>query len=223
MNHRLRIAVRRRLARRNLMQGAEPMSRLLQAAATVCGIAAELIAERRSRPQHDLLTALVQAEVDGDRLTDAEIVSFFDLMMIAGNDTTRQSTSHGMKALTDFPDQKAWLAEDLTGRMPVAVEEVIRWATSIMTFRRTASRDCLLAGQHITEGDKVIMIYSSANWDTDVFDEPDRLNLSRWPNKHIGFGSGGIHHCLGNQLARRQLGATFRELLSRLPDIHVVG
>ncbi|WP_375481343.1 cytochrome P450 [uncultured Mycobacterium sp.] len=207
----------------NLMRGAEPLSRLLQAAATVRQIADELIAERRRAPKDDLLTALVQAEVDGERLSDDEISSFFNLLMIAGNDTTRQSTSHGMKALTDFPDQRAWLMQDLHGRMPTAVEETVRWASPIMTFRRTAARDCELGGQFITEGDKVVMFYASANFDPEVFDHPERLDLSRSPNKHVAFGGGGIHHCLGNQLARRQLAATFRELLSRLPDIHVVG
>ncbi|HUO40755.1 MAG TPA: cytochrome P450 [Mycobacterium sp.] len=207
----------------NVLQGAEPLTRLMQAAATLREIAAELIAERRRAPHNDLLGALVAAEVDGERLTDDEIVSFFGLLMIAGNDTTRQSTSHGMKALTDFPDQRAWLTEDLQDRMPSAVEEIVRWATPIMTFRRTAARDCELGGQQITEGDKVVMFYASANWDTEVFDHPERLNLSRSPNRHVAFGGGGIHHCLGNQLARRQLAATFRELLTRLPDIQVVG
>jgi cytochrome P450 len=207
----------------DLMQGAEPMTRLLESVGTIRAIAGELIEERRREPQDDLLTALVQAEVDGERLTDDEIISFFGLLMIAGNDTTRQSTSHGMKALTDFPDQRAWLLEDLDGRMPGAVEEIVRWATPIMTFRRTAARDCELGGQLITAGDKVVMFYASANWDTEVFDHPERFDLSRSPNKHVSFGGGGIHHCLGNQLARRQLAAIFRELLTRLPDIQVVG
>lgn len=207
----------------SLMQGAEPMTRLMQSAHTVREIASELIAERRRNPQDDLLTSLINAEVDGERLTDDEIVSFFGLLMIAGNDTTRQSTSHGMKALTDFPDQRAWLMEDPQARMSPAVEEIVRWATPIMTFRRTASRDCELAGQHITQGDKLVMFYASANWDTDVFDHPERFDLSRSPNKHLSFGGGGVHHCLGNQLARRQLAAMFRELFTRLPDIHVVG
>jgi cytochrome P450 len=196
---------------------------MAQAMGTMREIATELIAERRREPQDDLMTSMIEAEVDGEKLTDDEIVSFFGLLTIAGNDTTRQSTSHGMKALTDFPDQRAWLMEDLQARMPSAVEEIVRWATPIMTFRRTAARDCELAGQQITQGDKVVMFYASANWDTDVFDHPERLDLSRSPNKHISFGGGGIHHCLGNQLARRQLSATFRELLTRLPDIHVVG
>jgi cytochrome P450 len=206
-----------------LLQGAEPLARVAQAILTVHGIAMELVEARRRKPEDDLVTALVQAEVDGERLTDEEISSIFFLLIIAGNDTTRQSTSHGLKALTDFPDQRAWLMEDLDGRMPMAVEEIVRWATPIMTFRRTAAHDTELGGHQITEGDKVIMFYSSANMDTEVFDHPEQLNLSRSPNKHVAFGGGGIHHCLGAQLARRQLNATFRELLNRLPDIHVVG
>ena len=207
----------------DLMQGRDPLTRLLESSGIVRAIATELIAARRAEPQNDLLTALVQAEVDGERLTDDEIVSFFGLLMVAGNDTTRQSTSHGMKALTDFPDQRAWLVEDLDARLPGAVEEIVRWATPIMTFRRTAARDCELGGQTITQGDKVILFYASANWDPSVFDHPERFDLSRSPNPHVSFGGGGIHHCLGNQLARRQLAAVFRELLTRLPDIAVTG
>lgn len=206
-----------------LLQGANPLARVFQTVTTVHGVAHELIAARRAKPEDDLMTALVQAEVDGERLTDDDISSFFTLLIIAGNDTTRQSISHGLKALTDFPDQRAWLLDDLDGRMTPAVEEIIRWATPIMTFRRTAARDTELGGHQITEGDKVIMFYSSANMDTEVFDHPERLDLSRSPNKHVAFGGGGIHHCLGAQLARRQINATFRELLTRLPDIHTVG
>ncbi len=186
-------------------------------------IALELVNQRREHPTDDLITSLVQAEVDGERLSDEDIMSFFSLLMVAGNDTTRQSTAHGLQALTDFPEQRAWLMEDLDGRMSSAVEELVRWATPIMTFRRTAARDCELGGQQITAGDKVILFYASANWDTEVFEHPERLDLGRSPNKHISFGGGGIHHCLGNQLARRQLAATFKELLTRLPDIASTG
>ena len=206
-----------------LLDGADPLARVFQTVATIHGIAHELIAARRIKPENDLMTAMVQAEVDGERLTDEDISSIFALLIIAGNDTTRQSISHGLKALTDFPEQRAWLLEDLDARLPVAIEEIIRWATPIMTFRRTAAHDTELGGHHITEGDKVIMFYSSANRDAEVFDHPERLDLSRSPNKHVAFGGGGIHHCLGAQLARRQLAATFRELLTRLPDIRAVG
>ena len=206
-----------------LLQGAEPLARVFQTVTTIHGVAHELIAARRSKPENDLMTAMVQAEVDGERLTDDDISSIFALLIIAGNDTTRQSISHGLKALTDFPEQRAWLLEDLDARLPLAIEEIIRWATPIMTFRRTAAHDTELGGHQITEGDKVIMFYSSANMDTEVFDHPERLDLSRSPNKHVAFGGGGIHHCLGAQLARRQLAAIFRELLTRLPDIQAVG
>ena len=206
-----------------LLQGAEPLARVAQAILTVHGIAMGLVEDRRRKPENDLVTALVQAEVDGERLSDEEISSIFFLLIIAGNDTTRQSISHGMKALTDFPEQRAWLMEDLDGRLPIAVEEIIRWATPIMTFRRTAAHDTELGGHQVTAGDKVILFYSSANMDTAVFDHPEQVDLSRSPNKHVAFGGGGIHHCLGAQLARRQINATFRELLTRLPDIHTVG
>jgi cytochrome P450 len=206
-----------------VMHGQDPATRLFQATMTMFTVADELMQARRAHPQDDLLTALLEAEVDGERLDEYDIASFLNLLMIAGTDTTRQSTSHGMKALTDFPEQRAWLMADLPGRMPSAVEEIVRWATPIMTFRRTAARDVELHGQQIRAGEKVILFYASANWDTEVFDHPEQFDLSRRPNPHVSFGGGGIHHCLGNQLARAQLSATFTELLTRLPDIHVVG
>ncbi|MBF6278358.1 MULTISPECIES: cytochrome P450 [Nocardia] len=206
-----------------VMAGDPVIPRLFQAMTFIRETAQEIITARRREPGNDLMSSLVHAEVDGHRLTDDEIVSFFGLLTIAGNDTTRQSTSHAMKALTDFPDQRAWLMEDFDDRVKGAVEEFVRWATPIMTFRRTAARDCELGGQAIRRGDKVVLFYSSANWDTEVFDHPDRLDLSRDPNPHVSFGGGGIHHCLGNQLARLQLAALFRELLHRLPDIEVSG
>jgi cytochrome P450 len=182
-------------------------------------LSASLVTPRRADPTDDLITSLALAEVDGERLTDHEIGAFFVLLTIAGNDTTRQSTSHGLRALTEFPGQREWLLEDLQGRMPDAVEEMVRWATPIMTFRRTAARDCELAGQQITEGDKVVMFYSSANRDSARIERPYEFDPSRHPNPHISFGGGGIHHCLGNQLARLQLNALFTELLTRCPDL----
>ncbi|HEY2203991.1 MAG TPA: cytochrome P450 [Pseudonocardia sp.] len=177
------------------------------------------VAERRENPTNDLFTSLARAEVDGEKLTDHEIGSFFVLLTVAGNDTTRQSLAHGLRALTSHPDQRAWLAEDLEGRMRTAVEEMVRWATPIMTFRRTAARDCELDGVRITRGDKLVMFYSSANRDERAIDRAHELDLSRDPNPHISFGGGGIHHCLGNQLARFQIRALFTELLTRCPDI----
>ncbi|MCH1867687.1 cytochrome P450 [Nocardioides sp. CFH 31398] len=206
-----------------LLAGADPLLRLLEAAEAMRVVASELIAERRTAPTDDLLSALATAEVDGEALTDAEIVSFFGLLMVAGNDTTRQSISHAILALTENPDQRAWLLEDLDARLPVAVEELVRWSTPIMTFRRTATRDCELGGRQVTAGDKVVLFYSSANFDAAAFDHPERLDLSRHPNKHLAFGGGGVHHCLGIQLARRQLASILRELLTRLPDVRADG
>ena len=182
-------------------------------------MALTLAAERRDNPSDDLISALVLAEVEGARLTDNEIAAFFVLLTVAGNDTTRQTTSHAMKALTDFPDQRAWLLAAFDDRIGVAVEEFIRWATPVMTFRRTAARDYELAGQQISAGDKVVMFYASGNRDTDVFDRPDVLDLGRDPNPHLGFGGGGRHFCLGAHVARAQLRALFGELLTQIPDL----
>ena len=197
----------------------EKLGTMMQSFGWVHQLATSMAAERRENPQEDLVTALAQAEVDGERLTDHEIGSFFTLLTVAGNDTTRQSTSHALRALTDHPEQRAWLLEDLEARLPAAVEEFVRWATPIMTFRRTAATDIEFRGQTITEGDKVVMFYSSANRDESRIDRAHELDLSRDPNPHISFGGGGVHHCLGNQLARFQLKALYQELLTRAPDI----
>lgn len=182
-------------------------------------IAVEMAQDRRRSPQDDIMTNLVEAEVNGERLTDAEIGAFMILMSVAGNDTTRQTTSLTLRALTEFPAQRAWLSEDFDGRIDTAIEEFVRWSTPVMTFSRTASRDYELAGQLITAGDKVVMMYSSGNRDETVFEDPHVFDLNRRPNHHIAFGGGGAHYCLGANLARAQLRALFGQLLSTLPDI----
>lgn len=182
-------------------------------------VAVEMAEERRSRPQDDIMTNLVQAEVDGERLTNAEIGAFMVLMSVAGNDTTRQTTSHSLYALTRNPDQRAWLTADFDNRIDSAVEEFVRWSTPVMTFSRTAASDYTLGGQHIAAGDKVVMFYSSGNRDGSVIPDPHRFDLSRNPNHHVAFGGGGAHYCLGAQLAKAQLRALFRELLTQLPTI----
>lgn len=181
-------------------------------------VAGQLAADRRANPGDDLITSLVEAEVDGDRLTDAEVAAFFVLLAVAGNDTTRQTMSHAATALTDFRDQRSWLAEDFEDRIGSAVEEFVRWATPVMTFRRTASRDCELGGQAIGEGEKVVMFYSSGNFDERAFDAPERFDLGRKPNSHVGFGGGGLHFCLGAHVARAQLRAIFGEMLTQIPN-----
>lgn len=201
------------------LDGRNPLEVLVTNQMYLHQVALALAADRRANPGDDLFSALVHAEVEGSRLTDQEIAAFFVLLAVAGNDTTRQTTSHALKALTDFGDQRAWLAEDFDDRIGLAVEEFVRFATPVMTFRRTAASDYELGGRQITAGEKVVMFYSSANRDAAVFDRPERLDLSRHPNPHVGFGGGGRHFCLGAHVARAQLRAIFAELLGQLPDI----
>jgi cytochrome P450 len=201
------------------LDGRSPLEVLFESQIYLHQVAGTLAAERREHPGDDLFSSLVNAEVDGDRLSDADVAAFFVLLAVAANDTTRQTTSHAMKALTDFPGQRAWLLEDFDNRIGTAVEEFIRWATPVMTFRRTAATDFELGGQKILAGEKVVMFYPSGNWDTEVFDHPERFDLSRNPNPHVGFGGGGVHFCLGAHVARAQLRAIFGELLTQLPDI----
>jgi cytochrome P450 len=201
------------------LAGRNPLEVLVEAQMYIHQVAFALAADRREHPGDDLFSSLVNAEVDGDRLADTDIAAFFVLLAVAGNDTTRQTTSHALKALTDFPDQRAWLLEDFDNRAGGAIEEFIRWASPVMTFRRTAATDFELGDQTIRAGEKVVMLYPSGNWDTDVFEHPERLDLSRSPNPHVGFGGGGVHFCLGAHVARAQLRAIFGELLRQLPDI----
>ncbi|MCD2186353.1 cytochrome P450 [Actinomycetospora soli] len=203
------------------LAGREPAQVQVEAAQTLHRIAAEIVADRREHPGDDLFTGLAQAEVDGQRLTDAEIGAFFVLLAVAGNDTTKHTSTLTVKHLTEHPDQRDWLAGDLEERIGTAVEEFIRYASPVMTFRRTATRDTELGGRPIAEGDKVVMFYASGNRDAEVFDRPEVFDLSREKNPHVGFGGGGTHYCLGNQLAKTMLRALFRQLLTRVPDIRV--
>ena len=199
----------------------QPLELLLDSLVTMHTTARALAEARRVDPADDLMTALVQAEVEGERLTDDEICAFFVLLSVAGNDTTRNSISHGMKALCDHPDQRALLTRAFDEQIGTAVEEIVRWATPVMTFRRTATRDTEIAGQPIAAGDKVVMFYAAANRDETAFPHADRFDITRHPNEHVGFGGGGPHFCMGASLARRQLRAIFRELLHRVPDLEL--
>jgi cytochrome P450 len=182
----------------------------------------EIIDARRQNPEDDLITALMQAEVDGHRLTDGEIKAFFALLCIAGNDTTKQTTTHTIRALSTYPDQRAYLLADFDSRIDTAIEEFLRWASPVMTFRRTATRRFDLSGVTIQPGDKVVMFYNSANRDSSVFADPGQFDLTRKPNPHLAFGGGGPHFCLGSHVARLQLKAIVGELYRRLPDIETV-
>jgi cytochrome P450 len=204
-----------------IQAGREPLQVLVDALVGLHTAARALAEARRAQPTDDLMTALVQAEVDGDRLTDDEICAFFVLLSVAGNDTTRNTISHGMKALCDHPDQRVVLMEDFENRIGPAVEEMVRWATPVMTFRRTATCDTELCGQPIATGDKVVMFYPSANRDERAFPDPYRFDVTRHPNEHVGFGGGGPHFCMGASLARRQLRAIFGELLHRVADVEL--
>ncbi|HTK65432.1 MAG TPA: cytochrome P450 [Pseudonocardia sp.] len=202
-----------------VLAGRQPAELLLESAMSLINIGLNLAESRRAEPRDDLMTALVKAEVDGQRLTDEEIGAFFVLLSVAGNDTTRNTIARGMKALTDFPDQRKILIEDFDNVAPTAVEEMVRWASPVMTFRRTATRDTELMGQEISEGDWVVMFYASANRDEKVFADPWQFDVRRKPNNHVGFGGGGPHFCMGNMLARTQLRAIFYELLHKVPNL----
>src|SRR5262249_40078994 len=167
-----------------------------------------LAQDRLDNPRDDIASSLMHAEVEdesGDkhRLTTGELGSFFLLLVGAGNETTREAISHGMLALTNHPEERARWQADLDGVSPTAVEEIVRWATPVINFRRTASRDTVVGGQEIKAGQKVVMFYNSANRDELAFDDPHRFDVLRTPNEHFGFGAGGPHFCLGANLARR--------------------
>jgi cytochrome P450 len=186
-------------------------------------LVARLGRERREAPGDDLISALVTADVDGERLTVRELGAFFDLLLVAGNETTRNALAHGMKLLTDHPDQRAILLGDYDRRIGGAVEEIVRYVSPIIQFQRTLTRDYEMNGHTYRKGDKVVLFYVSANRDEEVFAEPDRFDITRSPNPHVGFGGPGPHLCLGAQLARRELSAMFRELFTRVPGIRASG
>jgi cytochrome P450 len=199
----------------------DPFTAVLTAGITMSMLGSELAAERREHPTDDLLTALVQAEVDGERLNDEEIGAFVVLLGVAGNDTTRNTITHGVTAFAENPDQWALLRSDPERRLPGAVEEIIRWATPVMTFRRTATTDTNIGDQPIAAGDHVVMFYGSGNRDGAVFADPWRFDISRQPNDHIAFGGGGPHYCLGANLARAQLRSVFAELATSVVSFEV--
>jgi cholest-4-en-3-one 26-monooxygenase len=184
--------------------------------------AGQLAEERRREPQDDILSTLLQAEVDGDSLSEMDFNLFFLLLSVAGNETTRNAMAHGMHALLEHPEQYAMLVDD-PSLLATATEEIVRWASPVMYFRRNATEDCELRGQSIAAGDKVAIWYASANRDEDVFEEPFRFDILRSPNDHVGFGGGGPHFCLGASLARMEIRVLFEELVQRVPKVEAVG
>jgi cholest-4-en-3-one 26-monooxygenase len=192
------------------------------AAAELFGYAAELYEHKRSEPGEDLMSVLTQVELDGERLSELELDLFFMLLAVAGNETTRNLMSGAMVAFSQFPDQWERLRNDRT-LLPSAVEEMLRFVTPVMNFRRQATEDVEIAGQAIKEGEKVVFFHVSANRDEAVFEDPDRFDVGRKPNPHMAFGGGGPHFCLGANLARMEIIVMFEHLLDRIPDISVDG
>jgi cholest-4-en-3-one 26-monooxygenase len=185
----------------------------------LCDAVAE---DRRANPHDDLMTALVQAEIDGERLDNLELNMFFISLVVAGNETTRNLINHSLLAVLDHPDQAERLRQH-PELWDTGVEEMLRWGSSIHNFRRTATRDTQLRGVDIAEGDKVVIYYASANRDDDVFDDPHTFDIARTPNDHVTFGGGGVHYCLGASLARAEIRATMRQVVERLPNIRLAG
>ncbi len=193
----------------------------MKVAIDIGAYATAMAEDRRANPRDDLTTALVAAEVDGERLSSSEIASFFILLAAAGNETTRNAISHGVLALTRYPDQRETWWNDFGTHTQSAVEEIVRWASPVVYMRRTATRDVEVSGVQIAQGDKVTMWYASANRDEAHFDNPWLFDVTRAPNHHVGFGGGGTHFCLGANLARREIAVVFEELHNRIPDIAV--
>jgi cytochrome P450 len=216
-----------------ILSGADPdfmsedpdvaVGQLLTAGQELADLVTELREARLAAPTDDLITALATANIDGEQLTSAELASFFILLVVAGNETTRTAISHALVLLTDNPAQRALLLDDFEGRISGAVEEIVRAASPVMFMRRTLTRDYTMNGHDYREGDKVALFYWSANHDEAVFSDPSRFDITRSPNPHVGFGAAGPHFCLGAHLARREITVTLRELMSRVPDIHAAG
>ena len=197
----------------------EAVGQLLGAGQELAELVTELREARLREPADDLITALALANIDGEQLTSAELASFFILLVVAGNETTRTALSHALVLFTENPAQRALLRADPGARIGGAVEEVVRMASPVMFMRRTLTSDYSMNGQDYRRGDKVALFYWSANYDEDVFADGDRFDITRSPNPHVGFGAAGPHFCLGAHLARREITVTLRELLSRVPDI----
>jgi methyl-branched lipid omega-hydroxylase len=204
-------------------EGTDPIGAFMQAGAVLAGIVRELAHYRATHPVDDLTSALANGELDGGRLTDDEIASFFILLAVAGNETTRTAISHGLVALQQHPDQRDIWRNDFAGVANTAVEEIVRWATPVIFMRRTVTQPVTVSGHTFETGDKVALHYNSANRDEAVFPDGDRFDVRRDPNPHVGFGGPGPHFCLGAHLARREILVMFRELFRRLPDLEITG
>lgn len=201
---------------------ATSMDTAIQAAAAMFGYADKLAGQRREDPHDDLVTALMDAEVAGEKLTQMEFDAFFLMLSVAGNETTRNLISGGMLALIEHPEELERVRNDLS-LLDSTVEEMLRWVTPVMYFRRTTTQDTEVRGVPIQAGERVTLWYISGNRDEEIFDEPQRFDVTRDPNPHIAFGGGGPHFCLGYSLARLEINLMFEEILTRMHDIQLTG
>jgi cytochrome P450 len=195
------------------------IAQLLTAGKDLADLVTAIAADRAEHPQDDVITALANANIDGEQLTPAELGSFFILLVVAGNETTRTAISHALNLLTHQPDQRELLLADLEGRLPGAVDEIVRFVSPVIYMRRSVTRDCTLNGNDYREGDKAVLFYWAANRDESVFADPGRFDITRSPNPHLGFGAAGPHFCLGAHLAKREMTVMLRELMTRVPAI----
>ncbi|HWF79987.1 MAG TPA: cytochrome P450 [Streptosporangiaceae bacterium] len=201
----------------------EAIGQILTAGADLAALVTDLAAARQEDPADDLITALATANVDGEQLTPAELASFFVLLVVAGNETTRNAISHALMLLTEHREQRELLLADFDGRIGGAVEEIVRYVSPVMWMRRSLTQDAVVNGHQFREGDKVALMYCAANRDESVFADPERFDITRTPNPHVGFGGAGPHFCLGAHLARREITVMLRELLGRVPAIRASG
>jgi len=204
-------------------EGTDPVIAFLEAGATLTGIMEELGKFRADNPIDDITSALINAEIEDEKLTQQELASFFVLLVTAGNETTRTAIAHGLNALTQHPDQLASWQADYETHAKTAVDEVVRWASPVIWMRRTLSQDYVLSDKELKSGDKVLLFYNSANRDEEAFVDPYRFDVTRNPNDHYGFGAPGPHFCLGAHLARREITVMFRELFRRYPGLRATG
>jgi cholest-4-en-3-one 26-monooxygenase len=182
--------------------------------------AMKMAEEKAKNPGNDIVTTLINADIDGEKLSDDEFGFFMVMLAVAGNETTRNSITHGMKAFMDFPDQWELFKRE---RPETAADEIVRWATPVTCFQRTAIEDTELSGVQIKKGQRVVMFYRSANFDEDVFDDPHTFNILRSPNPHVGFGGTGAHYCIGANLARMTINLIFNAVADHMPDLRPIG
>jgi len=196
----------------------------LEAAIGMFSYAQALGEARLAKPTDDLTSVMMHAVVDGERLTSQEFGSFFILLVVAGNETTRNAITHGMLALTENPDQRKTWFDNFDAHTKTAVEEIVRWATPVIHFRRTATQDTEINGFKVKTDQKVVLFYNSGNRDERVFAEPFKFDVTRAAQPtQIGFGAGGPHFCLGANLARREIAVMFDEIRRRTPNLQITG